>query len=342
MLSPGSRFNVICGRNGSGKTSLLEAINMLCLARSFRSHRLADVVRYGQPELMVTGRLRHRNGETVQVGVRKTNRDTEIRFGGQPIYSTSDLARHLPVILLTPDSHVDLFSGPKERRRVLDMTLFHVKPGYLESWKRYLRCLKHRNQLLRQRSGRRDIRSWDQQLVKAAVSVHKERIESANQLQSILKALLSDGFGSGLEVRYDAGWDVSLGYEATLENSLDGDISLGYTRYGPHRADIVLLDNGTRIDRSYSRGQLKLATASLLMAEAHLVARETGVVPLLLVDDLVSDLDQKARARLIRMLGDSKAQVFMTTIDPAGVLDAPGLPETVLFHVEQGAVQLAA
>ena len=126
-LAPGAGFNLVCGRNGSGKTSLLEAIYLLCLGRSFRSHRTGDLVRYGQSELMVTGELKQMNGPTVQVGVQKTGKDTQIRFDGHALFNTSELARRLPVVLLTPDSHVDLFSSPKERRRVLDMALFHVK-----------------------------------------------------------------------------------------------------------------------------------------------------------------------------------------------------------------------
>lgn len=341
-LAPGAGFNLVCGRNGSGKTSLLEAIYLLCLGRSFRSHRTGDLVRYGQSELMVTGELKQMNGPTVQVGVQKTGKDTQIRFDGHALFNTSELARRLPVVLLTPDSHVDLFSSPKERRRVLDMALFHVKQNYLDIWKRYLRCLKHRNQLLRQGGSVRDIRAWDRQLVSAALWVHREREECVAQLQTILRKLIPDGIGRQLEIRYEAGWDQKIGYDVVLQNGLAGDLSLAYTRFGPHRADIVLTGDGIRIERSFSRGQLKLVTAALMLAQAHYVAEASGVAPLLLVDDLISDLDPEARDMLIQLLADVRSQVFMTMIDSSAIATVPDHQETTLFHVEQGAIQQAA
>lgn len=341
-LEPGAGFNVVCGRNGSGKTSLLEAIYVLCLGRSFRSHRAGDLVRFGQAELTVTGRLKQMNSHSVQVGVRKNGKDTQIRFDGQPLFSTSDLAKRLPIVLLTPDSHVELFSAPKERRRLLDMALFHVKQNYLDVWKRYLRCLKHRNQLLRQSRSPRDIRAWNQQLVTAANRMHQERLECVARLQTILQTLLPIGTGGQIEIRYEAGWDQKAGYEAVLENCMDGDLQMAYTRFGPHRADIVLMDDGVRVERSFSRGQLKLLTAALLLAQAHYVAEATGVAPLLLVDDLVSDLDSEARSLLIQLLAGVRSQVFMTMIDSSTLATVPAHHRTTLFHVEQGAVQRAA
>ena len=341
-LEPGAGFNVVCGRNGSGKTSLLEAIYVLCLGRSFRSHRAADLVRFGQAELTVTGCLQQMNGHSVQVGVQKSRKDTQIRFDGQAIFSTSVLARRLPIVLLTPDSHVELFSAPKERRRLLDMALFHVKQHYLDVWKRYLRCLKHRNQLLRQNRGPRDIRAWNQQLVMAANRMHQERLECVARLQSILRTLLSASIGEQIEIRYDAGWDQQVGYDAVLENCMDGDLQMAYTRFGPHRADIVLMADGVRVERSFSRGQLKLVTAALLLAQAHYVSDATGVAPLLLVDDLVSDLDSEARNHLIQLLAGVQSQVLMTMIDSSTLTTVPSHHRITLFHVEQGAVQRAA
>jgi DNA replication and repair protein RecF len=341
-LRPGAGFNVVYGRNGSGKTSLLEAIYLLCLGRSFRSHRTGDVVRHGQRDLTVAGRLAHTKGQSIQVGVQKNGKDTRIRFNGQALFSASELARQLPIVLLTPDSHVELFSAPKARRRVVDMALFHVKQNYLDVWKRYLRCLKHRNQLLRQNVRQGDIRAWDQQLITAANWMDEGRLECVDRLEEILRDLLPAAIGENLELRFDAGWDRQVGLEQVLRDSLDGDLAMGYTRYGPHRADFCALHSGIRIERSFSRGQLKLVTAVLLLAQAHFVAEKSGITPLLLVDDLVSDLDADARELLVRLLAAVDTQVFMTMVESSRIAAIPGLGDTILFHVEHGEVKAAA
>src|SRR5690606_22288729 len=162
-LHPSPRINLIHGANGSGKTSLLEAIHLLGLARPFRSTRLQPVIRYGEQASTDFGEIRQRTGETNSVGITRTKQaDYQSRMDGQKVRSLAELAAALPLQLINRDSFRLLEGAPKQRRQYLDWGVFHVEHQFLPAWQRLQKSLKQRNSLLRRgRIQRSMLQPWE-------------------------------------------------------------------------------------------------------------------------------------------------------------------------------------
>lgn len=335
-LSPG--INVIHGRNGSGKTSLLEAVYLLGTGRSFRAREPDQAIQEGRAELLVRGVVASA-GTTSAIALRREKGRTAIRRDGLSLRSAAELSRALPVSLVTPDTHVEMLASPRARRRWLDLTLFHVKPGFLELWKRYMKGVKHRNALLRRHSGLEALRAWDQALARVGEELHLMRQQVFEDLSAESVALLRLAFPAGAsELRYQRGWSAESSLAEALAKGIEVDSTLGSTRAGPHRADVQFAQAGHPIAQRLSRGQLKLWIGALMLTQALVIAQAAGSTPVLLVDDLVSDLDSEARGQLLAQLARSGCQLLVTTTDP-GTLDIPGDLPLAVFHVKQGDVQ---
>ncbi|WP_246068604.1 DNA replication/repair protein RecF [Microbulbifer harenosus] len=338
--------NLFCGANGSGKTSLLEAVHMLASGRSFRSRQSQSVIRYEQESLAVFGRLA--NG--VSLGVEK-RRDGQgrIRINQAPAESSSQLAACLPLQVINSESFSALDGGPGVRRQLLDWTVFHVEHSFANHWKAYQSALKQRNALLRR--GKIDanlLAPWDQQLVRSGEVVDTLRRSVFTQLRALfherLRDLPQDVFAP-LELHYRSGWKKGTSLRESLVESLEGDLGQGFTRVGPHRADLRFTLHGQPAHAVLSRGQQKMAVCALRTAMAATVsAREK---PVFLVDDLPSELDEDNQRLFSRWVGDCASQVLVTGIE-GSVTARPwqSLPppwcEPRMFHVERGRVTAAA
>ena len=335
---------LITGDNGSGKTSLLEAVWLLGTGRSFRSNRMTPVIRYGAASLTVYGEVVREDGRRISLGIqRERSGGSRIKVGGEPAQAASSLAAELPVQLMNPDS-VEIVTGPPgRRRRFLDWGTFHVEPSYLEHWKAFRRNLEQRNALLRgRRVSSAEFELWESHLAEAARAVDRARRSSAEALaprfETVLGAL---GGPQGISLHYAAGWDATLSLEDQLAQSRNADRDAGFTRLGPQRADLRILARERRASEIISRGQQKLVACALLVAQCHQLEAVTDKRGLYLVDDLPAELDAEHRYRLGRALAGMKGQVMVTAVQRDLVLD--GLAEAeelTMFHVEHGRVTL--
>lgn len=343
-LQPGSRVNILFGANGSGKTSVLEAINLLGLGRSFRTHRVKPLIRYGEDRLVVFGELELEGGRT-RIGVEKHRQgETNIRIGGRTVWSAAELANHMPLVAINSDSF-SLVEGPaKPRRQLLDWLVFHVEPGFLQAWRNAQHCLKQRNSLLRHgRIDPRDLEPWDRQLGDLA-----ERIDQARQstFQHYLQALkelegLLPGLGD-LSLEYRRGWKQGAAYREVLAEQLAADVRRGSTQTGPHRADIRITIDGEDAADVLSRGQQKMVVSAMLVTQGRVLNRITGKPVIYLVDDLPAELDEAHRQRLGHWLAELDAQIFVTGIEKEAMVEmwpAELVNQLRLFHVEQGRVE---
>lgn len=330
-------FNLVIGANASGKTSLLEAIHLAATSRSFRSHLIQDIITRENSHLLIRAILALDDNARVQIGVMKSPRQTKIKLNSQPVYSSSEVAALFPLVTILPDSLSLVMGAPRERRQLLDWTMFHVEHGFLKVWKDYERCLKQRNAALRKRSAIQDISVWDTGLVSSAEALHRYRLHHIQIFNHHLQGIAGPVFNQSVSLDYLPGWDTERSLIDQLHERIDRDMRLGYTNRGPHRADLLIKVNGLRARTVLSRGQAKLLSALLRIVQAQSLASATGRKPLILIDDLPSELDSQARGRFLALLNDLGAQVIITSTEPSFVDEVADNSKTV-FHVEHGKV----
>lgn len=336
-LEPSPAVNLIVGPNASGKTSLLEGLHLLALGRSFRTHRSAELIASGASSLEVRGVVQGRYG-ALGIEVRRDRHNTRIWVNGKPVGSASELARRLPLAALTPHTDGLLEGGPRERRRLLDWALFHVEQGYHETWKAYHRTLRQRNTLLRGHASPAVLTAWECELARHAERLDRSRAIWIEALTPVFSALAEGLVGVRLGFAYRRGWPAGTPLDALLAAQRADDARAGFTRSGPHRADVVLETPDGPASRTLSRGQGKMAVAVLVVAHTRLLAERSGVRPLLLVDDFGAELDAVHVTALGRLLDTAGGQLFLTATAEARLPDWPGR-SVRLFHVEQGRIR---
>lgn len=337
-LEPGPGFNLIVGDNGSGKTSLLEAMHLMAHGRSFRGRVRDGLIRSGDPALEVFVEWQAAGPTLHRGGLRHAGGSWEARIDGEAVAHLGELCRALAVVTFEPGSHALVDGGSETRRRFLDWGLFHVELGFLAQWRRHARALKQRNTLLRTRRADAQLEAWEHELAVAGEALHQYRATYVAQLAphfaDAVHRLLPAAAGAALELL--PGWrQQELSLSDALLLARDRDLVLGHTSVGPHRADLRLQLDGLPGREGLSRGQAKLAALALLLAQAGHLAAHEGRWPVLQLDDLASELDRHHQRRLLELLAGTGAQVFITGTEPPPALVALAA-ETRMFHVEHG------
>ncbi len=341
------QVNVFYGPNGSGKTSILEAVHLLGMARSFRGSSARSLITHGTADCVVFGQVSSpAYPSPVPMGIqRDTTGDAQIKVGGTQLRSVAELVEHLPVQVINADSFDLLTGAPGARRRYLDWGVFHVEHRFLEQWQRFQRCIKQRNKLLRHGKMRAtELDVWTRDLAVSGAALGEYRKAYFEQLAPRFVQIISRLAPAleGLELRYQQGWDRSLDYASALENAVEVDIEQGYTHTGPQRADIKVMIKGRLAAETLSRGQQKLVVCALKLAQGQIMSDQGKARCVYLVDDLPSELDEAHGARVCELLASMQAQVFITCIEQADIerlWPDSGGAQMAMFHVEQGSVE---
>jgi len=332
-LAPG--FNVLCGPNGSGKTSFLESLYILGRGTSFRTKDLSRVVYNGAQHFFVAAKLAP---AMTALGVEYQASGTQFRVAGAKARGRLDLAEHLPLLFISPESQALVSEGPQQRRRFLDWGVFHVEPGFLPAWRQYQRALKQRNRSL----GTPGIETaWDIELARAAELITQLRRDYLEKLTPFVELYLEKLVAlEGVSLNFSPGWRQDQNYLDALQASLAQDREYGFTRQGPHRADVVLRQ-GNRLARdTVSRGQQKLLVFAMLLAQVALMNELAGILPVILIDELAAELDVGHRGKLLSVLAEMQAQIFITVTEKRALEANENIP-IKWFHVEQGEISAA-
>ena len=339
QLQLGEGLNLIYGHNGSGKTSILEAIYFLGMGRSFRSHLSQRVIQNSEDKLTLFANLNQ--GEQEQkIGLRRfRSGETEVKIDGEKVKRLSTLAETLPIQVITPESFSLLFEGPKSRRQFIDWGAFHTDRNFYSAWANVRRVLKHRNQMLKNETPYQQVQFWDKELVRYAEIVTEIRKQYVGSLNERLKGIIEEFLPQiDVKVSFTRGWDSKTDYQALLQAQYPRDLAAGHTASGPHKADLRLRVGTLPVQDALSRGQLKLLVCALRIAQGKLLKQQIDKNSIYLVDDLPSELDARHRQLLLQQLSDTGAQVFVTAIEPAAIMDSLNTPPVKVFHVEQGRV----
>lgn len=335
-VEPGTHFNLLYGQNGSGKTSFLEAIYYLGLARSFRTHLSNRIINNLHNRFSVFGIVQQET-RTVPVGIERSHDATSrIRIAGENATSVTELAKVIPIQFMNSEAHRLLIGGPKYRRQFLDWGVFHVEHSFFSLWQRVHRALRQRNAALRT-TPVDQIRLWDQEFVAAANTLHELRTRYMEQFVTFFSASLQDLLETpDIDVTYYRGWHKERDLYEVLTESFARDMQLGYTQFGPQRADLTLRVGNTPAHEMLSQGQQKLVVYSLRLAQGLLLQQMTGKKCVYLLDDLPAELDQNKRALVAKKLISLETQIFITGIEKNDLLSLFPAQNVKMFHVEQG------
>ena len=342
QLSPSPRQNLFVGDNGSGKTSLLEALYLLGRGQSFRISDSRRLIQDGCDACLVRAQLELAPGHRLALAIQKSTQGTRLKIGQDSSARLSDLARHCPVLVMEPGQHRLLEDGPVLRRRFLDWSVFHVEHGYHAIWQRFSRALKQRNALLRNRQFSQ-LDAWTQELLQAAEQLDRYRQAVHQQLLPHIENLLARFLGAnhGIEVSYRRGWPADHELNDVLRSKLASDKERGFTQMGPHRAEIRIRVHGHLARDTLSRGQQKVLITAMLLGQAEHFAAERQCHPILLVDDLASELGEQAREHLFNCLLNYPGQSFVTALQ-LDLLPRHLQESFAMFHVKHGAVAPAS
>jgi len=340
-LEPGPLLNVFLGDNGQGKTNLLESVALLALSTSPRARRDTELVGPLAPEARVAAEVESggRRSE-IRMSIRADGERARrrIEVDGQPRRAV-DLPGVLRVTLFWPDDLNLVKAGPEHRRRLLNEMLVQVRPGYARALSRYARVVEQRNSLLKQvglgEQPASALEVWDLELARLGEDIADARRAAVAALSgTAAEGHAAISGGEGLELEYVGPPGDLL---QALERSRREDVRRGSTGIGPHRDDVGVRLNGRDARAFASQGQQRTIVVSLKLAEAAVVEEMTGERPVLLLDDVLSELDASRRGLLLERLGDP-GQVIITSVEadpfPAGVIGS-----SVVRCIEAGVVK---
>lgn len=338
-LSPSPRFNIVCGLNGSGKTSLLEAVYLLSCGKSFRTHRFSSIPTQQSNWMCVYAKLSLTDKKTISLGLEHRDGKNLIKAEGIRLNKASELANYLPIVAIHQESQRVFTQSPKYRRGFIDWGVFHVEHDFLSTWKTFTRSLKQRNAALAQHHNAGTVEHWNTQLSNSAKLIDDYRRQYIDEFSSLFsqyaKELLS--LGDPVQIDYRRGWNDKEDYLNVLNQSIERDRIMGYTQKGPHRADIVFKYKGVPLHEYVSRGEQKLLVCSLFITQAALYTKLAQKRTVFIVDDLAAELDQLHIDKLLALLYELESQVFLSTPD-RDLLNTSKFPDSKVFHVEHGQV----
>ena len=397
-LTPCSGFNFICGPNGSGKTSIIEAIHYLSLARSFRTSSYQYLIRQGQPQFTLFAQVQADNAELdTTIGLlRPRNGEPVIKINSDPITRMVDLIDHIYVQIIHPQGVELITKSAEVRRAFIDWGVYYTDPEFKQLWLQYRKTLKQRNTLLRRDGPKRRYQSpfsdftpqltegiaglqgeasltlnaalasnlgfeqqnfgcdkhgfdqpnfgfdemgvWDEALARLSEQITQKRQAYLEQLQVILQDIVGQFLPDfHLKFELNQGWEKGQDLRVLLAQNLEKDRGLGYTLYGCHRADLKIKNNNISAGATLSRGQLKMLVYAMRLAQGMLLRQLTNRTCIYLIDDLNSELDDRAQRILLDTLVSCQHQVFISNIQQE-LLFPSDTSQCKVFNLESGKV----
>ncbi|MEX0619649.1 MAG: DNA replication/repair protein RecF [Pseudohongiellaceae bacterium] len=335
-IQPSPAINILHGANGSGKTSVLEAVHLLACGRSFRGVKIEPVIQHDKPSCTIFADLR---GDIKMGLTRFRNQRHELKLHGTRQSNWEQVARLLPVQVLDSNAFALLEGGPRVRRSFLDWGVFHVERSFVQNWRATRKCLANRNLLLKEGGDRSQIAAWDTELCRAATAVDAARQAYFDEYLPVLSEVVGQLVDlPDLSLRYHRGWEGNPLDEVLLRHAAS-DSKYGATQYGPHRADIVVKSGKLAAVEILSRGQQKLLVSAMKIAQGKLLSSAVNQDCIFLIDDLPSELDQANRHKVCNLLQALKSQLFLTCVDPSSLQDCwDEKVKFAKFHVEHGKI----
>ena len=345
-IAPDPQLTVLCGPNAQGKTNVLEALHLCCLGRSHRTSHDRELIRWGDEASAVQVFTEQSDG-THEVSVqifRDARRKKIVRVGGTKVARIGELMGHLNGVLFSPEDLSIVKDGPGERRRFIDMELSQLRPAYFYALQQYVRALNQRNNLLREIA--KDARllstldAWDEQLARAGdVIIAHRRNYIARLSEEAQRNHAAISGGETLTIRYQSQFEeatnVAEAFYERLQASRSEDLRRMTTTVGAHRDDLRVDIGGKEARIFASQGQQRTIVLALKLAEIAAIEKERGETPVLMLDDVMSELDPRRREMLVERLCGVQTLVTCTDLS-----DLAGARAGAIYEVRAGTISL--
>ena len=333
-------LNFLIGDNGSGKSSLLESLFYLGHGKSFRTNKVESLIQNDFDAFIISAK----SDDNTQLGIQR-NRigESKIKVNGASSTKLSDLAKNIAVQIVTPESFKLFFGGPKERRKFVDLGLFHVEHSFSAEWKLFQRTYKQRNACLKHNANLEQLSYWTEEFCRLSENIalfRKKYIESLRiELTHWLKIMLPNS-GDDISIQYLQGWNSKKELALILEENKYKEIEKGYSLYGAQKFDIRFLIDNSSIEHRLSRGQQKLFLLALTFSQSKLIEQVKRIKPILLIDDIGAELDHSSRKAMFCANQLLNCQTIISAIDRVAL--EPLIPDDNnynMFHVEHGQIK---
>jgi len=340
-------LNIILGENGSGKSSILEAIFFLAHGKSFRTTKVENIVSHEQQKLIVN--IKDQAENSLGISRDLLTNTLVLKLNEQRIVKLSDLAKNIAVQIVTPESFKLFFGGPKERRRFIDLGLFHVKHDFSNKWSHFNKIHKQRNACLRNKVSQQELAYWTNEFCNYSELIANDRECYVNQLQIELTkwlTILLPQLTDKIEIHYSKGWSSKKTLFDVLNENNERERIKGYCSAGAHKFDVKFTLHKQPLELVISRGQQKLFLLALTFAQAKLIEKVKQVKPILLIDDIGAELDVNSRSALAKALELLSCQSIVSAINKVDL--APLIAQSELenkdnykmFHVKHGEISI--
>ncbi|QHA34405.1 DNA replication/repair protein RecF [Rossellomorea marisflavi] len=347
-----NKVNVILGENAQGKTNIMESIYVLAMAKSHRTSNDKDLIRWDEEYAKIKGRIQKHNGPIpLELVLSKKGKKAKCNHLEQQ--KLSQYVGNMNVVMFAPEDLHLVKGSPQVRRRFIDMEIGQVSPVYLHDISLYQKILQQRNHYLKQLQTRKQkdqtmLDVLTEQFIEMAVKITKKRFEFVRMLESWAKPIhsgisrnletLQILYKPSLEVSDDQEWSKMVEiYERKFDQIREREIDRGVTLVGPHRDDLQFIVNDRDVQTFGSQGQQRTTALSVKLAEIELIHSEIKEYPILLLDDVLSELDDYRQSHLLNTI-QGKVQTFVTTTNVDGI-DHQTLNEATTFHVEAGTMK---
>lgn len=340
------KANIFIGKNAQGKTNLLEAIYMCASGKSFRTNRDKEIINFDKSEAYVGAKINTgRMDKIIEIKLDK-DKPKRIKVNKKELKNYKELYSGLNVVIFSPEDLNLVKGGPQERRSFLNMEISQIKPVYSYNINRYNKVLFQRNNILKASKFKKNISSilevFDLQLVKLGCEIILERNRYIEELSVISNKIHSKTTCGNEDLRliYKSNIDIlenkdemETNYLNKLKSNIEKDMECNFTEIGPHRDDIDMYINQNNLKIFGSQGQQRTVVLSIKLAEVEFIKKEIGTYPVLLLDDVFSELDEDRKKYLIYSFKDM--QTIITVTDAVELNDLNGIQKSV-FHIENG------
>ncbi len=349
-----SQVNILIGLNAQGKTNLLEAVYYLSGAKTYRAARDQQLKKWDASFFIVKALLENRLGsKIIEIRYRDDVSATkEIKINGVTVNKTSQLLGQLTAVLFAPEDLTMIKGSPAERRKLLDYDISQVSPSYFSKLQRHNRLLNQRNHLLKKMDGRNrkeaELEVWNEQYLHVSEEIINKRIQVLNKLSPLTRLMqrrLTEGQES-LEIKYLLNRrkeikkveDIRPALLEEMQYTREEELRRGLTLWGPQRDDLLFTINGTDLKMFGSQGQHRTAVLAVKLAELEFFKAETGEYPVLLLDDVLSELDQERRDHLIETIREKAIQCFITTTEDIPFTE-DGKTTVQKYYINKGTIK---